>query len=96
MKYKILDKVNNEYLDLTKYCVNGFGDVMTISGLVMMNQNDFEIQMEVQVVLEQDEYTDYNYCGVYGTKEKAQERIDEIVKDHLSAEERLYIQQVNI
>lgn len=47
MKYKIFDKVNNEYLDLTKYCINGFGDVMTTTGLVIMNQNDFEIEVEI-------------------------------------------------
>jgi hypothetical protein len=45
MKYKIFDKINKEYLDLTKYCVNGFGDVMTINGIVPMNQNDFKIEL---------------------------------------------------
>jgi hypothetical protein len=51
MKYKILDKVNNEYLDLTKYCVNGFGDVMTIKGLVPMNQNDYKIEYEIKDIV---------------------------------------------
>lgn len=46
MKYKIFDKCNKEYLDLTKYCVNGFGDVMTTKGIVPMNQNDFSIEIE--------------------------------------------------
>lgn len=41
-----MDKVNKEYLDLTKYCVNGFGDVMTIKGMVLQNQGDFEVQVE--------------------------------------------------
>jgi hypothetical protein len=48
MKYKIWDKVNKEYLDLTKYCVNGFGNVITTNGLVMINQNDFEIQVDLR------------------------------------------------
>jgi hypothetical protein len=51
MKYRILDKANNEYLDLTKYCVNGFGDVMTTTGLVMMNQSDFEIEITIEEVV---------------------------------------------
>jgi hypothetical protein len=34
-------------LDLAKYCVNGFGDVMTIKGAVLMNQQDFEIEIEL-------------------------------------------------
>ena len=42
MRYKIWDKVNKEYLDLTKYCVNGYGHVMTIGGLVLGNQEDFD------------------------------------------------------
>lgn len=44
--YKILDKKNNCYLDLTKYCINAFGDVMTINGQVFMNQTDFEVQFK--------------------------------------------------
>lgn len=51
MKYKIWDKVNNEYLDLTKYCVNGLGDVMTVNGMVLLNKDDFEIHMEIFVVV---------------------------------------------
>jgi hypothetical protein len=45
MKYKIWDKANQEYLDLFKYCVNGFGDVMTTSGLVLLNQTDFVVEV---------------------------------------------------
>jgi hypothetical protein len=48
MKYKIYDKINKEYLDLRYYVVNGFGDVITIKGDVFMNQNDFEIQIEMK------------------------------------------------
>ncbi len=43
LKYKIYDKVNKECVDLHKYCVNGFGDVMTTKGIVFMNQSDFEV-----------------------------------------------------
>jgi hypothetical protein len=71
MKYKIFDIPNNEYLDLTKYCVNGFGDVMTTKGLVMMNQKDYRLELETYVVLEQNERTDYEYCGVYKNREEA-------------------------
>ncbi|MDS1006426.1 hypothetical protein [Clostridium sporogenes] len=46
MRYKIWDKLNGCYLDLTKYCVNGYGDVMTIGGQVFMNQRDFEVKVE--------------------------------------------------
>lgn len=46
MKYKIFDINHNEYLDLTKYCVNGYGDVMTTQGLVFFNQLDFRIETE--------------------------------------------------
>ncbi|WP_032072372.1 hypothetical protein [Clostridium botulinum] len=46
MRYKIWDKLNGSYLDLTKYCVNGYGDVMTIGGQVFMNQQDFEVKVE--------------------------------------------------
>lgn len=52
MKYKILDKVNKEYLDLTKYCVNGFGEVMLTNGLVLQNQSDFEIKLEAKDKIE--------------------------------------------
>lgn len=45
MKYRIFDKANKEYLDLTKYCVNGYGDVMTTNGIVLMNQSDFKIEI---------------------------------------------------
>lgn len=48
MKYKIFDKANGEYLDLTKYCVNGFGDVMTVGGMVLMNQSDFKIEVDLR------------------------------------------------
>jgi len=46
VKYKIWDKINEEYLDLTRYCVNGFGDVMTTKGSVLMDQNNFKIELE--------------------------------------------------
>lgn len=45
MKYKIYDKINKEFLDLTKYCANGLGDVMTIKGDIIPN-NDFDIVIE--------------------------------------------------
>ncbi|HID0768100.1 TPA: hypothetical protein ACXDAZ_002630 [Clostridium botulinum] len=46
MRYKIWDKLNREYLDLTKYVINGFGDIMTINGVVLMNQQNFKIEIE--------------------------------------------------
>lgn len=51
MKYKILDCINNEYLDLTKYCVNGFGDIMTTKGIVLQNQDDFKIEEQNEEAL---------------------------------------------
>lgn len=46
MKYKIWDRINEIYLDLTKYCVNGFGDIMTVKGDVLLNKDDFRIEVE--------------------------------------------------
>ena len=54
MKYKIWDKLNGEYLDLTKYCVNGFGNVMTIKGDIFINQQDFEIEVQ-EIYIRDDE-----------------------------------------
>jgi hypothetical protein len=52
--------------------------------------------MKVYVVLESNEYTEYDYCGVYATQEKAEERIDEIVKEFPSAKDNLYFQEEEI
>ena len=52
--------------------------------------------MKVYVVLEQNECTDYNFCGVYKSKEKAEERISEIIKDHPNAIEKLYIEEYEV
>ena len=52
--------------------------------------------MKVYVVLEQNECTDYNFCGVYKTKEEAEERINEIIKEHSNAIEKLYIEEYKI
>lgn len=56
MKYKIWDKINEKYLDLTKYCINGFGDVMTTKGIVLQNKGDFEIQVEEDSMINADSY----------------------------------------
>ena len=47
MKYKIFDISNGEYVDLTRYCVNGFGDIMTTKGMVFMNGSDYRIEIEL-------------------------------------------------
>jgi hypothetical protein len=52
--------------------------------------------VKVYVVLEQNQYTDYEFCGVYTSEEKAQERINEIIKDNPGAEEGLYIEEIDI
>lgn len=52
--------------------------------------------MKVYVVLEQNSYTDYEYCGVFKTKEQAKKRIEEIIKEHPSAKDKLYIQEENL
>jgi hypothetical protein len=52
--------------------------------------------MKVYVVLEITKYTDYNYCGVYGTQEKAEQRINEIVKEFGTDRYSLYIEDVEI
>ena len=54
--------------------------------------------MIVYVVLEDNNYTEYDFCGVYATFEQANARIDEIVKDNGWHEENrgLYIQEVDL
>ena len=47
MKYKIWDKFSGQYLDLTKYYVNGFGKVMAVNGEVLNFQDQFEIEVEI-------------------------------------------------
>jgi len=49
--------------------------------------------MKIYVVLQSNRYTDYEFCGVYLTKEKAQQRVDQILKDNGKTEDGLYIEE---
>jgi hypothetical protein len=52
--------------------------------------------MKVFVVLEQNEYTHHDFCGVFNTKEKAEQKIDEIVKEFKVDMEKFYIDEIEI
>lgn len=52
--------------------------------------------MKVYVLLENNSMTDYEYCGVFSTEEKAQSRMDEIIKEVPKTENNLYIQEEEI
>lgn len=88
MKYKIFDKVNNEYLDLTKYCVNGYGDVMTTKGLVLMNQEDFRVEIEPEIIFNNvKSLTEQDFENFYDENSKTftikgNDEIEELDKKH--------------
>jgi hypothetical protein len=48
--------------------------------------------MKVYVVLQITDYSEFEFCGVYSTEQKAQKRIDDIVFEFGVDPERLYIQ----
>ncbi|WP_432402187.1 DUF7336 domain-containing protein [Wukongibacter sp. M2B1] len=52
--------------------------------------------MKVYVVLEINEHTEYEYCGVFGTGKQAEDRIEEIVKEHNVDKEQFYIEEEEI
>lgn len=52
--------------------------------------------MKVFVVLEMNGHSDYNYCGVYSSNEKAEQRIEEIVKAFNKDSDNFYIQEEEI
>jgi hypothetical protein len=52
--------------------------------------------MKVFIVLEQNENTDYEFCGVYGNREKAEKRIDEIVAEFKTDIEKFYIEEYEV
>ena len=49
--------------------------------------------MKVYVVLEQTSYSDYEFCGVHGTREQAQKRLNEVVKEIPRQKDNLYIEE---
>jgi len=52
--------------------------------------------MIVYVVLERNRNTDFEYCGVYGTREQAENRIEELIKEFSLDINNLYIEEVEI
>lgn len=52
--------------------------------------------MKVYVVLQINEYTEYEFCGVYGTREQAEKRISEIVSEHNVEFDSLYIEEIKV
>lgn len=54
--------------------------------------------MKVYVVLESNKYTEYDFCGVYATLEKAEIRINEIVETNgIDREESgLYVEEIDL
>ena len=52
--------------------------------------------MKVYVVLEQNKDCEHIFCGVFASKTLAQDRINEIIKDHPPAKDSLYISDYKI
>ena len=52
--------------------------------------------MKVYVILEQNEYTDYEFCGVYGTIEEVKVRIANLVNEFSIKEENLYWEEYEV
>jgi len=54
------------------------------------------IKMKVYILLESTSYSDYEFCGVYATREIAQKRLDEIVKEFPRQKDSLYIEEYEL
>jgi len=52
--------------------------------------------MKVYVILESTSYSDYEFCGVHATREQAQKRLDEIVKEIPRQKDNLYIEEYEL
>ena len=52
--------------------------------------------MKVYILLESTSYSDYEFCGVYATREIAQKRLDEIVKEFPRQKDSLYIEEYEL
>lgn len=52
--------------------------------------------MKVYVLLESNSFTDYEFCGVFATREQAQLRLEEIVKELPRQRDSLYIEDYEI
>lgn len=51
--------------------------------------------MKVYVLLQENVYTDYEFCGIFSTREKAQQKIDDILAEY-EREEGLYIEEFEL
>ena len=52
--------------------------------------------MKVYVVLQSNTYTEYEFCGVYATREKAQQRLEEILAEYNGSDDGLYIEEYDL
>jgi len=52
--------------------------------------------MKVYVVLQSNTYTEYEFCGVYATREKAQQRLEEILSETTNIDDGLYIEEYEL
>lgn len=52
--------------------------------------------MIVYILLESTISTDYEFCGVFATKEQAQARLNELIKEIPRLKDSLYIEEYEI
>ena len=50
MRYKIYDKVNKKYLDLSKYVINGYGDILCLkTNMVSLDRAWFNVVLDTGI-----------------------------------------------